>query len=160
MPHESCCAISAADSRSSADRSASTVTPAFARVAECRLSISPRRSCVGSIPSSWDFIQLSQGRGGVSGEDQLQEPANSSAVCKAQHVPDLLGGYGSCPMGDGLVEDRQTVAGRAFSGAGDHPQRLGLDVDAFRLRDLGEMFGKLLRRDAPEVETLAARQAR
>ena len=63
-------------------------------------------------------------------------------------------------MGDRLVEDRQAVARRAFGRAGDHPQRLGLDFDAFGLRHLGEMRGQLLGRDAPQIEALAARQHR
>ena len=63
-------------------------------------------------------------------------------------------------MGDRLVEDRQAVARRAFGGPGDHPQRLGLDLDAFGLGDIGEMRGELLGRDAAQVEALAARQHR
>ena len=60
--------------------------------------------------------------------------------------------------GDGLVEQRQPVAHRAFGGAGDQRQRLGLGSRALAGDDLAEVRDQLRHVDAAQVEALAARQ--
>ena len=63
-------------------------------------------------------------------------------------------------MGDGLVEQRQRIAHRTFGRARDGGERSGLDVDAFVPGDGPEMLDELVGLDAPQVETLTARQHR
>ena len=41
------------------------MAPALARVAECKASIRPRRSCVGSMPKSWTRSKYEIGRAHV-----------------------------------------------------------------------------------------------
>src|SRR5690242_12163536 len=106
-------------------------------------------------PQLMGLVQLRKSSRGIAGEHQLQQSANPSAVRKAQHIADLLSGYGPCSVRDRLVQDRQTVACRAFRGAGNHPKCFVLDFDAFGLRNLREMRGELFSRNASKVEALA-----
>ena len=106
------------------------------------------------------LVQLAEHGGCVAGEDRLQQAADAAAVGEAEHVAHLGGGDLALPMRDRLVEHRQTVARRALGRPGDDRQRLRLDLDGFRLGDLGEMRGELVGGDAAKVEALAARQDR
>ena len=102
--------------------------------------------------------QRRQRRLRVAREEQAEQAADRAAVGEAEHRAHLVGGDAAGAVGDRLVEDREAVAGRAFGGAGDERERLRLDLDAFRLRDFGEMGGEGFGRDAAEVEALAARE--
>ena len=106
------------------------------------------------------FVELGERGGGIAREHQLQQAPDAAAVGEPEHVAHLIGGDGAGTVGDRLVEDRQAVAGGAFGGARDHAERFGLDLDAFGLRDFGEMGGELLGGNAAEVEALAAREHR
>ena len=55
-----------------------------------------------------------------------------------------------------LVEKRQRVADRAFCGAGDGGDGLGLGVDVLALADPCQMAGKLVSRHPPQIEPLAS----
>ncbi|MGY4449719.1 hypothetical protein ACVWZR_004379 [Bradyrhizobium sp. i1.3.1] len=61
-------------------------------------------------------------------------------------------------MRDRLVEQRQRVAHRAFRGAHDDAERLGLDLDVLLGRDIGEVLHQHVGLDPAQVKTLAARQ--
>ncbi len=63
-------------------------------------------------------------------------------------------------MGDRLVEDGEPIARRAFRRACHQRQRLGLGPHTLGRDDMGEVIGQLVRRDALQVEALAARQYR
>jgi hypothetical protein len=43
-------------------------------------------------------------------------------------------------MGNGLIEQRQRIAHRAFRGAGDDAERFGLDLDALLRCDIRKML--------------------
>ena len=93
------------------------------------------------------LVELRQHRRRVAGQQRFQQAADAAAVGQAEHVAHLVGGDLALAMGDRLVEDRQAVARRAFGGAGDDVQRLGLDLDLFGRGDPGEMLGQLVGRE-------------
>jgi hypothetical protein len=63
-------------------------------------------------------------------------------------------------MGDGLIEQRQRIAHRAFGGAGDHGQSLVLDAHLLLVADAGEVGDEHVGGNAAQIETLAARAHR
>ncbi len=92
----------------------------------------------------------------VAGQDQPEQAADGAAVRKAEHRAHLLRADRAGAVRDRLIEDREAVAGRAFGRARDQRQRFRLDLDPLLPRDMGEMGGEQVGRDAPEVEALAA----
>ena len=90
--------------------------------------------------------------------ENIQHPA---AVGQAQHLAHRVGrDHVAFTMRDGLVQQRQGIARRAFGGTRDQRQGAVLDGDIFLLRQGGEIGGQLGAVDAAQVETLAARQNR
>ena len=63
-------------------------------------------------------------------------------------------------MGDGLVEQGERIARRAFRRAGDGGERFLVGLHAFGVADAAEMRHELVRLDAAQVEALAAGQDR
>ncbi len=63
-------------------------------------------------------------------------------------------------MRDGLIEQRQRIAHRAFGGARDQRQRLRLDLDLLLAGDVAEVLHQRRGVDPAQVEALAARQHR
>ena len=110
------------------------------------------------MPSEWASSSWARVAAVSPVKQRFEQAANSAAVGLAQHVAHLFGRDLALAMRDRLVEDRQAVAGRAFGGAGDGLERLFLDIDAFGLRNMGEMLGQLFGRNPAKVEPLAARQ--
>ena len=135
------------------------LSPPPSRGCRVQASISPRSS--GRVDAQrMRLVELGERRRRIAGEDQLQQPADASAVGEAEHVADLVGGHRSRAMRDRLVEDRKPVAGRTFGGPGDHASASGSTSTPSAFDDVGEMRGQLLGRNPPQVETLAARQHR
>jgi len=90
-------------------------------------------------PELMGLIELGQRGGRIAGEHQLEQPPDAPAIGEAEHVADLVGRDLARTMRNRLVEDRQTVAGRAFGCPGDHPHRFGLDFD--RPKSIGRVRG-------------------
>ena len=101
-----------------------------------------------------------QGVGRLAGEHGFQRVEHGFPVREAEHVGHRLGRDLAFSLGDGLVQQRQTVAHRAVRGAGDQVERAGLDRDPLGGGDLGKMLGKFGHTHAAQVEALAARQHR
>ena len=59
-------------------------------------------------------------------------------------------------MRDSLVEQRERISHRAFRGTRDDAERFRLDLDAFLLRDIGEVGHQHIGLDAAQVKALAA----
>ena len=88
----------------------------------------------GSMPERMRLVELGQRRrrrrrpAPSSSKRRIRPRSARPSMSRTCSAADL-----ALAMGDRLVEDRQAVAGRAFGGAGDHRQRLVLDLDAFGL---------------------------
>ena len=99
-----------------------------------------------------------QGRFGLAGDDGFDEVEHGAAVGEAEHVG-AVGGRDrvvAAGLGDGLVEEREAVAGGAIGGAGDQVEGGGFGGDALLGADAGEQVGQFGDRDAAQVEALAA----
>ena len=105
-----------------------------------------------------ELLQVAKRAGDVAAHDLLEEVDDQGAVGEAEHLADLLRRDGAGGMGDGLIEQRQGVAGGAFGGAGDHGQRRVVDSDRFLRRDVLHQRDEPAGLDAAEVEALAAGQ--
>ena len=108
-------------------------------------------------------LQQGEGRGHVALHDEFEEVDDACPVRDAQHVAQCFGGdgrVGTRPMGDGLVEQREGVAHRAFRRARNQRQRIAVDGHALLGADTGEMIDQNLGLDAAQVEALAARAHR
>ena len=106
------------------------------------------------------FAQFLQSGGHVAFHQSLEQVDRAHAIGQAQHLPDVFGAHQPGRMRDGLIEERQGIAHRAFRCARDQCQRRRLDLDFFFLRDVFEMLDQEGGIDAPQIEALAARQYR
>ena len=95
---------------------------------------------------------------GIARHHRLEQVDDARAVHEAQHGGDVRRLHLALAIGDGLVEQRQPVAHRAFGGARDHGQRIGLGLDTFLHGDVGVVRGEQCRIQPLQVEALAARQ--
>ncbi len=114
-----------------------------------------------------DFLFIENGKHGraVARKSLRQQASRRATVRQAQHCPHLLGGdvrlaVLGLGMGDGLVEDREAVARGALGGDRDHCQRIVVGAHILLFRHLREVLLEQFGRNAPQVETLAARQHR
>ena len=89
--------------------------------------------------------------------EQIDHPC---AIGEPEHLPHRVGAHHASGVGDRLIEQRQRIAHRAFGGARDQPERLGLDLDAFLGGDIAEVLHQHVGIDAAQIESLAARQHR
>ena len=78
----------------------------------------------------------------------------------AQHPDDSLHRDLAAGQGQHLVQHRKRVAHPAVGLASDRPERAGVVGDAFAVEDFGEAFHDVASSNAPEVESLAAREDR
>ena len=109
-------------------------------------------------------VKLAQPRqrlGDGSAHHLLEQVEHAAAIGQAQHGTDRLRRDRSfLAVGDGLIQERQPVAHRAFGGARDQRQRGGLDLHILLRRDALQMGDQFARFDAAQIEALAARQHR
>ena len=100
-------------------------------------------------------------RRGIALKQLREQPPDRAAIGQAQHVPDLRGLHFAIAvhvgMGNRLVEDRQTVADRAFRRLRDQIERFLLCGHTFLADDHPEMGRQLFRADPLQIEPLAAR---
>ena len=101
------------------------------------------------------FVECGKRSACVAGKNQFEQPADASTIGEAEHVANLIGGDRAATVRDRLIEDRQPVARRTFRGAGDHRERVRLDLDALRVGDLRKVRREFFRRNSPQVEALA-----
>ena len=104
--------------------------------------------------------QFVQRRRDVALHQMLEQVDDAGAIRQPQHVADGVGRDLAGRMGDRLVEDRLGVAHRTVRGARDHGKCIVFGLDALDGADAGEVGLDQRRVDAPQVETLAARQDR
>ncbi len=97
-----------------------------------------------------------QGALHVAAHQRLEQVDDAGAVGEAQQAAHFLRPHRAAAMGDGLVQQRERIAHRAFRRAGDGGERLRLDLHAFLRADAGQMGGERPRLHAPQVEPLAA----
>jgi hypothetical protein len=102
--------------------------------------------------------EFAESAGDIAAGQMLEQVDDTGAVGKAQHLPDGIGTDKARRMRNRLIEQRQRIAHRAFRGARDDAERLGLDLDAFLFRDVGKVTHQHIRLDPAEIKTLAARQ--
>ena len=104
--------------------------------------------------------QLGERRGDVAAHQRLEQVDDARAVGEPEHLPHVLGAHRPGGVRDRLIEQRERIAHRAFGGARDQRERLGLDRDPFLRGDAFEMLDQQRRIDAAQIEALAARQHR
>ena len=102
--------------------------------------------------------QLRQGGGHIALHQILEQIIDPHPVGQTQHFTYLFRRDLAAAMGDGLVQQRETVTHRAFGGAGDQVQRLGLRRGTFGLDNAGEMADQQLGADPAQIKALTARQ--
>ena len=83
--------------------------------------------------------QLRQRARHVAAHERFEQIDDAGAVGEPQHLPHVLGAHRAGGVRDRLVEQRERVAHRAFGGARDQRERLGLDLDALLAGDAFEM---------------------
>ena len=127
-------------STSVSDTSSATAGTSFSRVTRWVKSARSASTTPGSAPTSYWSRNSFSAAGDVAAHHRLEQVDDAGAVGEAEHVPHVVGAHRPCRMGDRLVEQRERVAHRAFGGAGDQRQRLGLDLDAFLGGDAFEML--------------------
>ena len=97
-------------------------------------------------------------------ENMPEKAALCALVGKAEHVAHTGGGYLAfgveIGVGNGLVEDRETIANRPFGGVGHDVQSLRIGFDAFLGADVGEVAFEQFDRNAAQVETLGPAEHR
>ena len=101
-----------------------------------------------------------EGRRHVAAHHRLEEIDDLGPVGETQHVAHRLGRHDAGPMGDGLVEERERIARRAFGRAGDGGERLLVGSHPLGIADAAQVRHELVRLDAAQVEALAAGQDR
>ena len=104
--------------------------------------------------------EFAEGAGDIAARQMLEQIDHPGAVGEPQHLPHRVGTDKARRMRDRLIEQRERIAHRAFGGARDDAERLGLDLDAFLFRDVGKMPHQHVGLDPAEIKTLAARQHR
>ena len=104
--------------------------------------------------------EFAERAGDIAARQMLEQIDHPGAVGQPQHLPHGVGLDQARGMRDRLIEQRQRIAHRAFGGARDDAERLGLDLDAFLCRDVAEMLHQHVGLDPAQIETLAARQHR
>ena len=108
-----------------------------------------------------DVVLAAQFRHGawrIAAHHFLEQVDDARAIGEPQHLAYLLAGNPPLAMRDRLVEQRERITHRPFRCTRDKPQRIVLDLDAFRVRDLAQVFHEHVRLDAAQIEPLAARQ--
>ena len=104
--------------------------------------------------------QFGERSGDVAFHQRLEQIDDADAVGEAEHLPHVFGANWASSMRNSLIEQRQTIAHRAFRCARDQSQRRVFDLDAFLGGDAAEMPHQHCSVDAAQVEALAARQHR
>ena len=102
--------------------------------------------------------QLAQGTFRIPAQNQIEQIQNPPSIRKTQHGADLIGCGFSSAVGNGLIQKRLRIAGRAFSGAGDETQRLFCDLSALCFCDSLQHRNHDIRFNAPQIKSLTARQ--
>ena len=101
-------------------------------------------------------FQNVQRGGNLAQHQRLEHVDDAGAVGEAQHGAQHVGAHAILAMRDGLIEQRQAIAHRAFGGPRDHRQRLVLDGDALLGANSGKVGDQHIGLDPAQVETLAA----
>ena len=106
------------------------------------------------------LAQFLQRGGDVAFHQRFEQVDHPHAVGEAEHLPHVFRAHGTCRVGNGLIEQRETIAHRAFRRARDQRQRRRLDFDHLFAGDTLEMFDQQRGIDAAQIEALAAREHR
>ena len=105
-------------------------------------------------------LQLAQSGRNVTLHDRLEQVNDAGTIGKAEHLTGRLGSDLPCPMGDGLIQQRQGITGRAFTCARDHLQGIIFDGDIFLLTQAAHIGRHLGGVDAAQIKALAAGENR
>ena len=100
--------------------------------------------------------EFGQRAGDVALHERLEQVDDACPVGEAQKPAHLFPGHRAAAMGDGLVQQGERIAHRAFRRAGDGGERLGLHLHAFLGADARQMRRQHARIHPPQVEALAA----
>lgn len=113
-----------------------------------------KRVTAGAVNFVHDFQRF----GHVAGERFFKEIERAATVAETEHVRNKLRGDGVAAEGHRLVEQREAVAHRAVSGAGDELDGCVLGFHFFFFADIQEMLAEGRDIDAAQVKTLATRE--
>ena len=115
-------------STSISDGSSATAGTIFTRVTKWVNSARSVSTTAGSAPVSY-CSRSSASAAAISPRiNASNRSMHARAVGKPQHLPHVLGLHRSGGVRDGLIQQRKRVAHRAFRGARDQRERLGLDL--------------------------------
>ncbi len=109
-------------------------------------------------PLVLDMADLAGHADGIALQDGLEQAPEERDVEAAQQTHGGLVGDGAGAEGGELVEQRHGVADAAFTGSRHQPQRAVAGLDGLGVADLPQQRRHRGRRDAPELELLAARE--